>query len=141
MSASPPSSPSKKQRKKDPGLSVGAADLIATTGSDLVAVAIRVRPYNRRELELHKANTPDEYLRSVVENRDAQTGEYAEVETFKFTKSFWSIAEEQQPHKFLPVEQEDVYEVIGHPVVLNALNGFSSCVFAYGQTGSGHYCV
>ncbi|RNF06822.1 putative kinesin [Trypanosoma rangeli] len=33
--------------------------------------------------------------------------------------------------------QEDVYNVVGRPVLENSLEGYNGCVFAYGQTGSG----
>ena len=33
--------------------------------------------------------------------------------------------------------QETVHEVLGKPVLDNAMEGFNACVFAYGQTGSG----
>jgi hypothetical protein len=145
------STPRKREKKKDVGLLTGALspDLIATGGEESVNVCVRVRPFNRRELELHQQKMPDEWIRSVIEmpegvmgavrllDRDPQTGEYKELETFKFTKSFWSIPEEQQPSKYLPITQEDVYDTIGKVVLMNALMGFNCCVFAYGQTGSG----
>lgn len=34
-------------------------------------------------------------------------------------------------------KQDEVFDRVGRPCVLNALNGFNSTVFAYGQTGSG----
>jgi kinesin family protein 6/9 len=33
--------------------------------------------------------------------------------------------------------QDDVFQRVGAPAVLNALEGFNSTIFAYGQTGSG----
>ena len=130
-------------------LNATSPDLIAVGGDESVNVAIRVRPFNRRELELHRQKHPEELIRSVVEmpdgvagtvrllQRDEKTGDHSELETFNFTKSFWSIPEEQQPSKYLPITQEDVYDCIGRVVLTNAFMGFNSCVFAYGQTGSG----
>ncbi|DAZ95027.1 TPA: hypothetical protein N0F65_003744 [Lagenidium giganteum] len=37
----------------------------------------------------------------------------------------------------MEAKQEEVFDRVGRPCVLNALNGFNSTVFAYGQTGSG----
>jgi hypothetical protein len=155
MAAAPPpppsASPRKREKKRDVNLVAGglSPDLIATGGDESVNVCVRVRPFNRRELEIHQQKNPDEWIRSVIEmpegvqgsvrllDRDAQTGEYKELEMFKFTKSFWSIPEDQQPSKYLPITQEDVYDTLGRVVMINALMGFNCCVFAYGQTGSG----
>mmetsp|Transcript_16178 Transcript_16178/g.24647 ORF Transcript_16178/g.24647 Transcript_16178/m.24647 type:complete len:123 (-) Transcript_16178:46-414(-) len=35
------------------------------------------------------------------------------------------------------ITQDNVFQIVGKPAVLNALAGFNSTVFAYGQTGSG----
>ena len=142
--------PPKKEKKKDPALSNAmAADMVAVGGAESVNVCVRCRPFNRRELELHAKNNPDEFIRSVVEmpdgcagnlrmmERDPKTGEYSELEMFHFSRTFWSIPDEQQPHKYLPIQQEDVFECVGKVVLTNALGGFNSCIFAYGQTGSG----
>ena len=141
---------SKRPKQKDRGLlNPVSVDMIATGGDEAVSVCIRVRPFNRRELEIHKEKNPDEFIRSVVEmpegvngivrmlERNAQTGEYQEVETFHYTKTFWSIPEEQQPSKYLPITQEDVFDCVGRVILTNSISGFNSCVFAYGQTGSG----
>lgn len=37
----------------------------------------------------------------------------------------------------MTASQDEVFDRVGRPCVLNALNGFNSTVFAYGQTGSG----
>ena len=138
----------KRQRVRDRGLADASNDMIASGGDESVSVCIRVRPFNRRELELHRANNPDEFIRSVVEMPDgvlgklrlmnrSEDGEYSELETFNFTRTFWSISEDQQPHKYLPITQDDVFDVVGRSVLTNALSGYNACVFAYGQTGSG----
>jgi hypothetical protein len=123
-------------------------ELCKASGEEAVNVCIRVRPFNKREVALQKEQG-DPYLRSVIEmpdgmggkvvcmERNPETKEYSVVEEFQFTKSFWSVSEEQQPHAFSPVTQEDIFEVVGKPVVRSAFVGFHNCVFAYGQTGSG----
>lgn len=134
-----------------------AADMVASGGDEAVSVCIRVRPFNQREIDI-ELNQPHaaavlgsggiSTLRSVIEMPDGlggklrlmhrdESGEYSEVETFQFSRTFWSIPEQQQPHKYQPLTQEDVFHVIGRPIVANALGGFHVCVFAYGQTGSG----
>lgn len=123
--------------------------LVDEDSEENVQVVIRVRPFNNRELELQRQQT-DKPLRSVVAMPDGMAGkvtfyekapgasqEYKVGDEFQYTKTFWSIPEEQQPHAFAPVSQEDVYESIGRPMVKYAVAGFHNCVFAYGQTGSG----
>ena len=134
-----------RRRKKQEELE---AELIGDGGDENVNVCIRVRPFNRRELEI-QANSDDVYaLRSVVEMPDGMSGrvnmmekteegDYKLVEEFKYTKSFWSVLPDQQPHPFDPITQEDVYEHVGKPILKYAFAGFNNCVFAYGQTGSG----
>lgn len=53
------------------------------------------------------------------------TGDNATAETFSFDRVFDENA-----------TQEQVYEPI-EPLILNAMDGYSICIFAYGQTGSG----
>jgi hypothetical protein len=123
--------------------------LVDEDSEENVKVCIRVRPFNSRELELQRQQT-DKPLRSVVAMPDGMAGkvafyeksagssqEYKLSDEFQYTKTFWSIPEEQQPHVFAPVNQEDVYESLGRPMVKYAVAGFHNCVFAYGQTGSG----
>eukprot|EP00760_Papus_ankaliazontas_P028660 PhM_4_TR3832/c0_g1_i1/m.96388 len=117
-------------------------------GEESVKVCIRVRPFNRRELELHANQSSEEYLRSVVEMPDGTNGtvrmlertaegEYEPVEDFKFSRTFWSIPEEQQPHNSPVIGQEDVYNETGRVALVHALAGYNTCIFAYGQTGAG----
>ena len=138
----------KRQKPKDKGLVDISGELLATGGDESVCVCIRVRPFNRRERELQTQLNPQALLRSVVEIPDGvagklrllepnDQGDFIEGENFQFTKTFWSIPEEQQPHKYLPITQEDIFDVVGRMVLTNALGGFNVCVFAYGQTGSG----
>jgi hypothetical protein len=117
-------------------------------GEEHVHVCIRVRPFNRRELEIMR-QSGESTLRSVVEMPEGLGGkvvfwekvgdspEYRRVEEFKYTKTFWSIPEEQQAHPFAPVTQEDVFNEVGASIIKYAFAGFNNCVFAYGQTGSG----
>ncbi|KAJ3648828.1 hypothetical protein Zmor_020600 [Zophobas morio] len=100
-----------------------------------VKVAVRVRPFNQRELDMDtkliiqmsgkttgilncKANTRDESIR------------YKE---FAFDYSYWSH-DEKSPNF---ASQERVYNDLGTEVVDCAFEGYNACVFAYGQTGSG----
>lgn len=137
----------RKPKARDKLLSELATDLIASGGDENVCVCVRVRPFNHREMDIQGHS--GQLLRSVVEmpdglsgrlrmlQRDDTTGEYNETEVFHFSRTMWSVEESQQPHKYLPIRQEDVFEVVGRAAVANGLGGYNVCVFAYGQTGSG----
>lgn len=136
----------KRLKPKDRALAEIAEDLIAGGGEESVSVCVRVRPFNHREMEIQGHS--GQVMRSVVEMPDGLAGklrllhrddnnDYHEVEVFHFSRTFWSVGEDQQPHKYQPITQEDVFQVVGRSVVTNALGGFNVCVFAYGQTGSG----
>ncbi|XP_057652749.1 kinesin-like protein KIF16B isoform X2 [Diorhabda carinulata] len=100
-----------------------------------VKVAVRVRPFNQRELDMDaqliiqmqgkttgilnsKANTRDESIR------------YKE---FTFDYSYWSHDSSSGNY----ASQELVYNDLGKEVIDCAFEGYNACVFAYGQTGSG----
>ena len=134
----------RRQRRHDEHME---EELAKEGGEENVVVCIRVRPFNRRELELQRVSG-DSLIRSVIEMPEGMggkvvamerqaNGDYTVAEEFQYTKSFWSVPEEQQPYPFAPVTQEDVFEVVGKPVLKYAFVGFNNCVFAYGQTGSG----
>uniref|UniRef100_A0A8C1KQ01 Kinesin family member 13A n=1 Tax=Cyprinus carpio TaxID=7962 RepID=A0A8C1KQ01_CYPCA len=104
-----------------------------------VKVAVRVRPMNRREIELK--------TKCVVEMEENQTilhpppsnakGEsrYSHTITvFAFDHCFWSMDESNIP-KY--AGQEVVFKCLGEGILENAFQGYNACIFAYGQTGSG----
>jgi kinesin family protein 13 len=108
-----------------------------------IKVAIRVRPFNQRELDLK--------TELCVDMSDNQTyilkeGSSEIERTFTYDNCFWSHDEfDTDEHGYhFPVkgsrkywDQERVYNVLGKDVLNNALNGYNCCLFAYGQTGSG----
>ncbi|XP_041797559.1 kinesin-like protein KIF13A isoform X9 [Chelmon rostratus] len=103
-----------------------------------VKVAVRVRPMNRREIELN--------TKCVVEMEDNQTvlhpppsnakGENSrkQPKVFAFDHCFWSMDESNVP-KY--AGQEVVFKCLGEGILENAFQGYNACIFAYGQTGSG----
>lgn len=106
--------------------------------TDKVRVAVRVRPLNRREIQLS--------TKCVVDMDDTQTILYSPHDgggdhgggrkapkTFAFDNCFWSI-DENNP-KF--AGQECVFNALGKDVLERAFEGYNACIFAYGQTGSG----
>ncbi|XP_046960602.1 kinesin-like protein KIF13B isoform X2 [Vanessa cardui] len=103
--------------------------------SDKIKVAVRVRPFNRRELELG--------TQCVVEMDGQQTvlqypqsthdKERKQPKTFAFDHCFYSL------DPTLPnfASQKTVFECLGRDILDNAFEGYNACIFAYGQTGSG----
>ncbi|XP_045900572.1 kinesin-like protein KIF13A isoform X5 [Micropterus dolomieu] len=103
-----------------------------------VKVAVRVRPMNRREIELN--------TKCVVDMEDNQTvlhpppsntkGENSrkQPKVFAFDHCFWSMDESNVP-KY--AGQEVVFKCLGEGILENAFQGYNACIFAYGQTGSG----
>ncbi|XP_072940106.1 kinesin-like protein KIF13A isoform X5 [Epargyreus clarus] len=103
--------------------------------SDKIKVAVRVRPFNRRELELG--------TQCVVEMDGQQTilqypqsthdKERKQPKTFAFDHCFYSL-ESTLPNF---ASQKTVFECLGRDILDNAFDGYNACIFAYGQTGSG----
>lgn len=101
--------------------------------TDKIKVAVRVRPMNRREVELG--------AQCVVEMTEGQTVLYnsgkgegrKHPKTFAFDHCFWSF-DEGDSHF---ADQETVYTALGTDILDNAFQGYNACIFAYGQTGSG----
>lgn len=104
-----------------------------------VVVAVRVRPFNVREIEL---NT--KLCINMQGNSTKLSDDYGTERTFTFDYSFWShdgfdISEDgsyiKKTDKY--ADQAHVYSTVGKQVLQNALDGYHCCLFAYGQTGSG----
>ncbi|XP_055619587.1 kinesin-like protein KIF13A isoform X2 [Toxorhynchites rutilus septentrionalis] len=105
--------------------------------SDKIRVAVRVRPFNRRELELATEN--------VIEMNDSQTilkypATLDKMERlpktpklFAFDHCFYST----DPSADNFASQQLVFDQIGRDILDNAFQGYNACIFAYGQTGSG----
>ncbi|CAD8078169.1 unnamed protein product [Paramecium primaurelia] len=107
-----------------------------------VKVAVRVRPYNARELELNcqlcvAMNGPTTILLDIEDpkkNRD-----------FAFDYSFWSHDsfenDENGYSRAIPgtkyADQQMVFDTVGQEILNNAWQGYHCCLFAYGQTGAG----
>ncbi|XP_035381770.1 kinesin-like protein KIF13A isoform X2 [Electrophorus electricus] len=102
-----------------------------------VKVAVRVRPMNRREIELS--------TKCVVEMEENQTilhpppsnakgDSRKQTKVFAFDHCFWSMDESNVP-KY--AGQEVVFKCLGEGILENAFQGYNACIFAYGQTGSG----
>ncbi|KAJ3639965.1 hypothetical protein Zmor_003291 [Zophobas morio] len=103
--------------------------------TDKIKVAVRVRPFNRRELELG--------TQCVVKMEKQQTilqqpttldkMERKQPKTFAFDHCFCSV----DPAVEGFASQEVVFDSLGRDILDNAFQGYNACIFAYGQTGSG----
>jgi phage host-nuclease inhibitor protein Gam len=110
--------------------------------NDSVKVICRVRPFSKREIDIHlETHGPEEPLRPIISMEGNDTifldpDTFVERERFTFDHSLWSISEDScEAGSF--VDQEEVMRRIGLPAVAHVWAGFNMSLFAYGQTGSG----
>uniref|UniRef100_F7G1T3 Kinesin family member 13A n=1 Tax=Macaca mulatta TaxID=9544 RepID=F7G1T3_MACMU len=106
-----------------------------------VKVAVRVRPMNRRELELNtKCVVEMEGNQTVLHPPPANTKQGESlifcsfIQVFAFDYCFWSM-DESNTTKY--AGQEVVFKCLGEGILEKAFQGYNACIFAYGQTGSG----
>jgi hypothetical protein len=92
-----------------------------------VRVAVRVRPFSDREVQLGA-----ECVVSMQGNTTYLHDE-REVRPFTFDHSFWS----HNPEDDHFASQEHVYDCLGSQILDDVFAGYNACLFAYGQTGSG----
>ncbi|XP_049293780.1 kinesin-like protein KIF13A isoform X1 [Anopheles funestus] len=103
--------------------------------SDKIKVAVRVRPFNRRELELATENVieMDGYQTILKYPASLDKMERKPPKIFAFDHCFYST--DANANNF--ASQELVFNNIGRDILENAFQGYNACIFAYGQTGSG----
>ncbi|GMT33536.1 hypothetical protein PFISCL1PPCAC_24833, partial [Pristionchus fissidentatus] len=98
---------------------------------DCVKVAVRVRPFNRREIDLDGKCVvrmgPDQSTTLIHPTDDRSP------KSFTFDHSFDSSDASSSAF----ASQEDVFSQVGSGVLENAFSGYNASIFAYGQTGSG----
>lgn len=104
-----------------------------------IKVAVRVRPFNQREIKLRT-----ELCVQMTSNTTILKNEEGKERTFAFDYSFWSHdGFEERPDGTLVstseryADQEQVFNTVGKEILENAWAGYHCCLFAYGQTGSG----
>nr|CAD2186553.1 unnamed protein product [Meloidogyne enterolobii] len=93
-----------------------------------VKVAVRVRPFNSREIQL--------LSKCVIDMSDKETyitSSSNQTYSFEFDFSYSSFDKEAVDY----ASQEKVYTDIGVEMLDHAFDGYNVCIFAYGQTGSG----
>jgi len=102
-----------------------------------VKVAVRVRPFNEREMNLNSS--------VCIQMNGSQTlikdPEQADGKKFTFDYSFWSHDGFTTDDRGISVkdsssspyaDQDLVYEALGKQVLDNAWEGYHCCLFAYG---------
>lgn len=105
-----------------------------------VKVAVRVRPFNQRELNMDsrliiemdgkKTRISNPKISMSCHQGDIGRDRFKE---FIYDYSYWSV-NGTDPHY---ASQEEVFDDLGTKVVDSAFEGYNACTFAYGQTGSG----
>ncbi|XP_067412262.1 kinesin-like protein KIF13B [Emydura macquarii macquarii] len=107
-------------------------------GDSKVKVAVRVRPMNRRELDLHTKCVVDVDTNKVILhplNTNLSKGDArSQPKVFAYDHCFWSM-DESVKEKY--AGQDVVFKCLGENILQNAFEGYNACIFAYGQTGSG----
>ncbi|XP_051918560.1 kinesin-like protein KIF28P [Hippocampus zosterae] len=113
-------------------------------GRDCVKVAVRVRPFNKRERDAGSrcVVTMTASSISIQDPRDSQCRR-----SFCFDYAYWShsgYVVQDRTGLYLPEEaggryadQECVFQDLGEGILENALQGYNATLLAYGQTGSG----
>lgn len=124
-----------------------------------IQVAVRVRPFNSREVKYSSGLIIDmKGLKNteVYESRGGKVNTNVPPRKFNFDYCFWTHSKEDA---IIPTidpstrditdnsilshdgkiyaDQKFVYSQLGLPILDNCLKGFNACLFAYGQTGSG----
>ncbi|KAG5875309.1 hypothetical protein JTB14_022220 [Gonioctena quinquepunctata] len=103
--------------------------------TDKIKVAVRLRPFNRRELELGAQCVVEiEKQQTIVHQTNTLDKlERKQPKTFAFDHCFCSV----DPNGKDFASQDVVFDCLGRDILDNAFQGYNACIFAYGQTGSG----
>ncbi|XP_029974263.1 kinesin-like protein KIF1B isoform X13 [Salarias fasciatus] len=97
-----------------------------------VKVAVRVRPFNSREMSKDsKCIIQMQGNSTTILNPKAPK---EPAKTFSFDYSYWSHTTPEDP---CFAAQNQVYNDIGKEMLQHAFEGYNVCIFAYGQTGAG----
>ncbi|KAM4571754.1 kinesin-like protein KIF1B isoform 9-T9 [Fundulus diaphanus] len=97
-----------------------------------VKVAVRVRPFNSREMgKESKCIIQMQGNTTTILNPKAPK---EPAKTFSFDYSYWSHTTPEDP---CFAAQNQVYNDIGKEMLQHAFEGYNVCIFAYGQTGAG----
>ncbi|XP_074492646.1 kinesin-like protein KIF1A isoform X10 [Sebastes fasciatus] len=96
-----------------------------------VKVAVRVRPFNSREIGKESKCIIQMTGNTTTINNPKQL---KDNKSFNFDYSYWSHT---SPEDINYASQMQVYKDIGVEMLQHAFEGYNVCIFAYGQTGAG----
>ncbi|XP_032494154.1 LOW QUALITY PROTEIN: kinesin-like protein KIF1A [Phocoena sinus] len=97
-----------------------------------VKVAVRVRPFNSREMSRDSKCIIQMSGSTTTIVNPKQPKEMPK--SFSFDYSYWSHT---SPEDMNYASQKQVYRDIGEEMLQHAFEGYNVCIFAYGQTGAG----
>ncbi|KAM6152180.1 kinesin-like protein KIF1A isoform 5-T5 [Erethizon dorsatum] len=97
-----------------------------------VKVAVRVRPFNSREMSRDSKCIIQMSGSTTTIINPKQPKETPK--SFSFDYSYWSHT---SPEDINYASQKQVYHDIGEEMLQHAFEGYNVCIFAYGQTGAG----
>ncbi|XP_043064308.1 kinesin-like protein unc-104 isoform X9 [Drosophila ficusphila] len=99
-----------------------------------VKVAVRVRPFNSREIAREsKCIIEMAGATTAITNPKVPPNTSESVKRFNFDYSYWS----HDHHDSDFSTQAMVYKDIGEEMLQHSFDGYNVCIFAYGQTGAG----
>ncbi|KAM8713571.1 hypothetical protein ACLKA7_013833 [Drosophila subpalustris] len=99
-----------------------------------VKVAVRVRPFNSREIAREsKCIIEMSGATTAITNPKVPPNTSESVKRFNFDYSYWS----HDPRDSDFSTQSMVYKDIGEEMLQHSFDGYNVCIFAYGQTGAG----
>ncbi|XP_072744087.1 kinesin-like protein unc-104 isoform X7 [Anoplolepis gracilipes] len=99
-----------------------------------VKVAVRVRPFNHREITRQAQCIIDMTGSTTsIMNPKATPGSKEAVKSFNYDYSYFSMDPNDENYS----SQLMVYKDIGEEMLEHAFEGYNVCIFAYGQTGAG----
>jgi len=97
-----------------------------------VKVAVRVRPLNKREIDM-ESNIIIKMDNSGKKTTIINPNMPSDIKDFTYDHSYWSS--DSRDRHF--ATQEQVFSDLGKDVINSAFDGYNACIFAYGQTGAG----
>ena len=101
---------------------------------DKIKVAVRVRPFNKREMAMGTAASVVTMVGSQTLLHHPDGEDLNKVpKAFTFDNCFDSL----DPSSPQFAGQGAVFAAVGEDILDNAFKGYNACIFAYGQTGSG----
>ena len=101
---------------------------------DKIKVAVRVRPFNKREMAMGTAASVVTMVGSQTLLHHPDGEDLNKVpKAFTFDTCFDSL----DPSSPQFAGQGAVFAAVGEDILDNAFKGYNACIFAYGQTGSG----